>query len=375
MWANTCRLFRIVLFLGLCTGLVASSLIAQESKGQPDEKKKDDGKEQPPDKVQVIPFWESDVGLDVAASMQCIAARPVPGIGVPWSVFGARFLLSHESMPLDSWHFRFDTALPISQRFLDVIQDGRKFPDMRARELKELEPPDRGLYLAYLQALSRSHDATIDMFEKSADGSKNVVYTHLASAAKDHRGKVITIKGKISHIREWPAPPSLLDEGIEKIYTTYIVGPTKGAPPFAVVFTELPKKAEVSERLNLDVTFHGYFLAHIRFPADKERGSKDIVSPWLIGKTLTVDPPQKAIAAKDEETPYSYIIIVSTLGGIVVIGVLVVLLNIWFGRGDKRVQSRLAEVRDRQNPFNLEPADEAPTEEAKGTEPPKMSEP
>jgi hypothetical protein len=49
------------------------------------------------------------------------------------------------------------------------------------------------------------------------------------------------------------------------------------------------------------------------------------------------------------------------VGGIVGVAILVALLNAWFRRGDRAVQSKLAEMRNRQQPFDLEPADESET--------------
>ena len=48
-----------------------------------------------------------------------------------------------------------------------------------------------------------------------------------------HRGKIITVTGKLILIREADPPRLVRDEApdLTQIYTGYIVGPTKGVPP------------------------------------------------------------------------------------------------------------------------------------------------
>ena len=123
-------------------------------------------------------------------------------------------------------------------------------------------------------------------------------------------------------------------------------------PPFAIVFTHLPKGLEVSEKLNVEATFHGYFLGNILIPADKEKGvtKKDLICPWLIGRTLIV-PETKA----DTPATWSNDVIFYTVGSIVGVAALIALLNYYFRRADRRTQKALADLRDKHHPFSLEP--------------------
>lgn len=337
------------------------AILAPWSPALTQEKDKDEQK----DPVNVLPFQATEVGINVCAMVACIGSAPFTNQGHPVAIIGTRVLAGKEELPLTKWHFTLDTVFPLNQNVLDLMQDGRPLPDLRFKELKELPLPDRALYIAYNDALHYANRATLDMFEKSGEEYQNVVFRHLATDPKRFRGKVITITGKLNAIQENTAPAARRQEGLKVVYNGFIVGPTKGAPPFTVVFTELPAGVlEPTEKFNRDVTFRGYFLGNVRHPADKEkgRGQKDIVSPWLVGKTVVVLPEEKKVEnpppPDEEKTSNSAIILTWTIGGIIGVAIAVALLNVWFRRGDRAVQARLREMRDRQQPFNLEPADE-----------------
>ncbi len=256
-----------------------------------------------------------------------------------------------------------DSAWPINSRYLEVIEDRRPLPRIaivKGEPIPEYwEKPggaDWGWYNAFNDALRRCQDTDLDLLKKSAEEHKHVVYADLKNAAAQHRGKIITVTGRLSVLRETPAPRFIRDKNI---YTGYIIGPTPGAPPFAFAVTELPDGVKLSERLDIPVTMHGYFLSLVRFPHDKKGATKedDIISPYLVGKTFVVNTPPKA--AEEENTPGTYVLVMSALGGIVGVAVLVAALNIWLRRGDRRIQAQLKELREKAVPFNLEPDEPA----------------
>lgn len=330
---------------------------AQDPKGE----KKTGGETDLPvekEKVTIIPFWDLDHAQGLRAAVPMIAGAS------PLGALSIRVAASENVPPIAGWAFEFSTVLPLTQKYLDAIVDKRPLPNLFRKELKELTPQDRGFYLAFVEALRRSNDATMEMFERSADENSSVVASHLRATPDRYRGKVITVKGKLALIRREP-PPRFADPAIKDIYTGWIIGPTKGAPPFTIVFTELPKGHEISEKFDLPVTFYGYFLGQVLFPHDKQSAAanpKDIVSPYFVGKTVIVHGKKPPPAVEEDTEPFAFQLFAIVLGGILAVIVCAILLTMWFRRGDERTKSQLAEVREKHRPFNLE-ADASPGEE------------
>ena len=73
---------------------------------------------------------------------------------------------------------------------------------------------------------------------------------------------------------------------------------------------------------------------------------------------------------KTRQTKYTLYV---TVYLIVIVAILGVLLNVWLRRGDRKIQSKLADVRDRHQPFNIEPAEEAPVDSAPPQETPPQA--
>src|ERR1043165_2152988 len=138
------RLFAVV--LGVHLFFTAGRLPAQE---QPQEN--------------AFKWWNSYDGLQIRAAMHCIAG------GNPLGALGARMLAS-EYVPLrPEWQFKFDEGIPLKPHILELIQDRRKWPDLRAKIFRELPLPDQAFYAAYVEALWRSDVATPEMFKNSAE--------------------------------------------------------------------------------------------------------------------------------------------------------------------------------------------------------------
>ncbi len=349
MWAKAYRLRAFVLLLA-----VPGPLSAQEKK------------EEPKDPVVVIPFQETDVGLHTCAAIACVASMPPPGEAYPWGVIGVRLLASKENVPLERWQFVFTEALPLPQDLLDATVDGRPLPKVLYADYKKL----KGFYPLLCRAVERTHESTLDMFKASAEENKHVTYADLKATPGRYRGKVITVKGTLKNIRKVDTFRLVADDirtVMPHVYTGWVLGPTKNAPPFTIVFTDLPAEiAEESENLDIPVTFQGYFLAFINYPPDPAVKQRGMISPYLVGKTLVVQPLEKKDAGvappgdDEDKTPVSKVLIAYTVGGIVAVALFVGLLNVWLRRGDRKIQSQLANMRDRHQPFNLEPADESP---------------
>jgi hypothetical protein len=322
--------------------------------------------ELPPWRWPIRDFWLLNAGLEIQAAMH------VFGSGTAYASLASRMLASEDaSLALlekrenwPTWHFIFDEPLPLYHRWLSRIRDRNPLPQLQANELKGA---DLAWYLAYNQALDYSNrdNMDLDKFKKGAIENKMVVFPDLLAQPELYRGKIITAHGELIVVRQKPAP-RLVGRELTHIYTGYIVGPTKGAAPYTIVFTQLPEEIAAIpekqwEKLNLEVTFSGYFLSLVRFPADKgSRSPNDVISPYLVGRSLIVQGKAKPAVPDEAPTSYSYWLIASTVGSILGIVVLGAILNIWLRRGDRRIQSQLANVRDKHNPFNLEPADPEP---------------
>jgi hypothetical protein len=314
-------------------------------------------------------FWLlNPAGPEIQGAMHVI------GPGNAYAALAARMLASELPSPLVmldtevgkvKWRFDFDEPLPLPSAWLSRIQDRQPIPEVRAKELKGA---DEAWYRAFNKALEYSHrdnmDVALDKFKKGAEPNQRVLFLHLRDQPEKYRGKIVTVHGELLVVREEPAP-RYVGPDLKNIYTGYIVG-TKGVPPYTVAFTELPDEIKAIprrnwENLHLDVTFHGYFLSLVRFPEEKGvKSKKDQISPYLVGRSLTVHG--KAKTPLPDEGSYSYPIILSTVGGILAMVIAGALLNVWLRRGDRRTQSQLAQVRDKHNPFNVEPAEPEPSE-------------
>ena len=307
-------------------------------------------------------FWLLNAGLELQAAMHVFGAGNAP------AVIGARMLASEDaSLALldkrdgwQTWVFSFEEPLPLSERNMKMIRDRRSFVEVQGNELKGA---DLAWYLVYNQALNYANRDNMDLekFKKGAEAHLNVDISHLLAQPERYRGKIITVRGELIIVREEDAPRFVEPGFPKKIYTGYIVT-TKGVPVYTIVFTQLPEEIKLPWRKgNLEVTFHGYFLSLVRFPAEKgSQSPRDVISPYLVGRTLIVHGKAKPAVPVKEPASYSYAIIASTVGTILAIVVLGALLNLWLKRGDRRIQSQLANVRDKHNPFNLEPADPDP---------------
>ena len=327
-------------------------------------------------------FWVmSNAALEIQAAMHMFGAgNALGGLGV-------RMLASEDPSPLvalnekrdgwPTWVFSFDEPLPLYHRWLTLIVDRKPLPEVQASELKGA---DLAWYRTFNQALDYSNrdNMDLDKFKKGAIENKMVVFPDLLAQPDVYRGKIITAHGELIVVRQKPAP-RWVGGDLKHIYTGYIVGPTKGAAPYTIVFTHLPDEIAAIpekqwEKLSLEVTFHGYFLSLVRFPAEKgSRSPNDVISPYLVGRSLIVHGKARPAVPVEEPASYSYAIIAATVGTILAIVVLGAMLNLWLRRGDRRIQTQLANVRDKHNPFNLEPAEpdpEPPASMPEGVKPP-----
>lgn len=353
-------LLALLLLAGSAFITMPVAAIAQDAKDEKKAEPKKDDKNFDDKHLVEIPFFDTDRGFEIRAAVAMV------GEANPWRAISTRMAISENVPAMPRWQFVFDRMLPLPRRFLEQIRDGGRIPDLRARQVMDLPIPERSLYLSFLHALHRSHPGSLDLFKKSAEETENVVYPHLAQNARFYRGKVIPVHGRVTAIRESDAPRALKEEHdntLEKIYWGWLRTETKGAPVYGIVFTELPREIEKpAENLDLNVTFYGYFLAHVAIPEDKQRSIKAFTSPWVIGKTMVVHPKPPVKGDRDDPGTYQYVLF--AVGGLCVVVFVVMIMTVWSRRGDRQAQSKIAESREKHQPFNVEAEAESVPEEA-----------
>ncbi|MBI2803791.1 MAG: hypothetical protein HYX68_02255 [Planctomycetes bacterium] len=313
-------------------------------------------------------IWKTDEGIHVKGMSLLLGQGSAFGVSAnPYGALMARRLFGENEFNAEAgWSIVFDRVIPMTPRHLRAIQDDRPLPVIYEKDPAKTAPlVDQHWYVAFIEALSNTLRTPEANFKKSAQLFATVAFPQLRARPWVYRGKIITVTGKLAVLRREDAP-RLSDRNLEYIYTGYVIGPTPGAPPFTIILTELPQGVEKpAEKLDLNVTFQGYFLSFVRFPADKRSGKKDaILSPYLVGKIVAVNANKKG-TGDGADQPYSATLIATVLGAFITIALAVVAMNLWHRRGDRRIQSKLAEVRDRHNPFNVEPADENPPADEK----------
>ena len=348
--------FLVLALAGL--GWSALSAHAQEPKNDQDK---------PPD---VLPIWRHEFGFDLQATATMLAAGDACRCGgSPFGPLGTRVLLGEEALLKARWRFDFMDFVPaLPAHVLRLIEDKRPLPKPAEHDLDlHLKDADFNWYKTYVYAVAHTHEIEEQRFKNSAFNFRNVAYADLLARAPQYRGKIITVKGKLNVVRKEAAPRQSrrFVADLPNIYNGWITTETYRAPPFVVVLTELPAELEDAGPPYREVTFVGYFLSLVKFPTDKAEKHQNC--PYLVGKIIEVkELPKEA----EKPTPgiFSYYLIVTVLGGIVVVAGAIVVINLWLRRNDARIEEKLAEVRYRTNPFNLEPEEPAP----EGTPPPSQ---
>jgi hypothetical protein len=235
-----------------------------------------------------------------------------------------------------------DAAPPLNPELLDLIHDGRPLPDLRAKEDKEIRKVDRATYHAYNQALVNGFRYPLEAFKKSAKDHEHLKFAHLWNEPDLHRGKVVTVEGRLARLRKFEAPREAQQNGVKWLYEGWLFAQPRGSHPFCIVFPVLPDALAVAEKMDRRVTFHGYFLMRYKYRAQKG----DLETPLLIGPTVVL--ARSDAAPGDDSTPFPVFALV--LVGIILAGIVVgmMIISWWFRRGDTRIQSRLADLQHRR---------------------------
>ncbi len=189
--------------------------------------------------------------------------------------------------------------------------------------------------MAYCEALVKAHQTSEEVFHKSV--TRGLTYPNLFLEPELHRGKVVHFEGRLKRLIRYEPPAETKLDDIKDLYEGWLFDPDRyGANPVCVVFTDLPAGLEPSDKLDVKVTFNGYFFKKYRYKA------ADVLrdAPLLIGHTIILK--QVPVDTDSEEGGFfsgmMAVTFLAVLGGVFF---LAFLLTLWYRRSDRLVQTRL----------------------------------
>jgi len=190
--------------------------------------------------------------------------------------------------------------------------------------------------LAFCEALVKAHKTSNHAFQNSV--TKGLTYANLFYESKLYRGKVVHFEGRLRRLIRFEPPGETKLDGVTDQYEGWVFDPEiYGANPVCVVFTELPAGLEPGDKLDVRVSFDGYYFKKYRYKAaDNWRDA-----PLLIGHTIIVKQmPAKADA--EEGGLFSSFMAVTFMVLLGCVFFLAFALTLWYRRSDQQVQQRLS---------------------------------
>ena len=280
-------------------------------------------------------FWFARQRLGAATATQLVAAQN------PLTIAAMRSKTLTELVWGDMEGIG-DFAPKLSADYLDFIRDHRPLPDIRGIPEHEVPRADRAMINAYNEAVINAFRYPLESFKNSDQDHEHLKFAHLWNEPDLHRGKVITVKGRLARVRKYEAPSAAQEAGVKYLYEGWLFGETKGSHPFAIIFTVFPEGLPIAEKMDKGVTFYGYFLTRYKYRAQKG----DVETPLLIGPTVI--PSAQAAASGDDVTPFPVFALIGV--GIVLTGIVtgMFVISWWFRRGDSKIQSQLADLQNRR---------------------------
>jgi hypothetical protein len=279
-------------------------------------------------------FWFSNPRRKAATAVQLIAAQDPLTLAVL-----RRKTLSE--MTWGEFEVIAERVPPLDPEVLDLVPDHRPMPNFVGKEAKEIRRADRAIYDAYNQALINAFRYPAEAFKKAAKDHEHLKFAHLWNEPQVHRGKIVTVKGRLYRVRKYEAPMPAQEAGVKDLYEGWLFGETKGSHPFCIIFPVLPGTVPIAEQMDRRVTFHGYFLMRYKYRSQKG----DLETPLLIGPTVTPDTTSRAA---DDSMPFP--VFALTLVVVVLTGIVASMFVIawWFRRGDTKIQTQLADLQHRR---------------------------
>jgi hypothetical protein len=293
-------------------------------------------------------YLQSWTGVRIGAALQVLA---VPNAVSPVM---ARMAAAENPLTWPDWELTLTSPLPLSEHLLRDLKDSTPVPNLTNRPLSDLKPDERAYYMVTCQALIYSHLVHVDLFEKVGEDDEHrfITFAHLWKQPNLYRGQVVPVRGRMIRLRRWEAPKLAQENGVKYFWEGWVVGPTKGVNPYCIVFVELPEGLKEAEKMDQPVRFYGYYIKRFRYDAEDAKRETHI----LIGPTVILEKAPVIVPAT--EGIFSRHVLIATGVGFFSITVIIAGLTLWFRRGDKKVQHRLASLRDK--PLELGSAETDP---------------
>lgn len=216
-------------------------------------------------------------------------------------------------------------------------EDSKAPPLVNLESVKDETPIRSGEEgLAFCETLVKAHKTANQAFQNST--TRGLTYANLYNEAKLHRGKVVHIEGQLRRLARFEPPEETKLDGVTDQYEGWIFEPKVYGPnPWCVIFTDLPAGLEPGDKLDVRVSFDGYFFKRYRYKAaDTWRDA-----PLLIGHTIIVNQkPAKSDA--DEGGFFSGFMAVTFLILLGCVFFLALALTVWYRRSDRLVQTRVS---------------------------------
>jgi hypothetical protein len=193
---------------------------------------------------------------------------------------------------------------------------------------------------AYTYLLVEAHKLSQATLAKHA--RHDLTFAHLFEEPHKYRGELVHVEGRLLRLRRFDAPGLAAGQGVPQLYEGWVFGDSYLSNPYCAIVSDIPAWLRLGDKIDYPVTFDGFFFKRYRYQAaDAVREA-----PLLIGKTFTAR--QSVIAPSESSEWFSSLLLPAFLTLLCGTVFLVVGLNWWFRRGDKRICSQLAVTRENQ---------------------------
>jgi hypothetical protein len=227
------------------------------------------------------------------------------------------------------------------------------------------DPSPSSETIAYYNVLALARKLPEDAIKKGA--RSDLTFAHFFNEPEKYRGEVVHVQGTLARLTRFDPSNYEKEAGITDHYEGWIYDPKEyGANPMCLLFTELPPGIKPGTKLNVPVSFDGYFFKRYRYETGErtKKGSVWRDAPLLIGKTIEVRDFNPG--AVEEGVSKGKGMVMIFLGVLLATMSLALGVAYFYRRGDKMVRSRLAGASSGVT-FNEPTA--TPEEETRSSEP------